>query len=141
MDPLALLGQEWQTLQHNHEQHEKNALLIKLVCLALTVAGLATGLATPWLGLMVLLCWGQESIFKTYQSRLGERLLRVEAQLSQHNSSAPSAMQLHTEWLAARPSGMGLLASYAASACKPTVAFPYLPLLLTGGLARLLHAV
>ena len=41
MERYGLLGQEWQTLQGNHEQHELNALLIKLGCLALSVAGLA----------------------------------------------------------------------------------------------------
>ena len=42
MERYGLLGQEWQTLQGNHEQHELNALLIKLGCLALSVAGLAS---------------------------------------------------------------------------------------------------
>ena len=41
MNQHTLLAQEWQTLQHNHEQHEKNALLIKLFSLALCLAGLA----------------------------------------------------------------------------------------------------
>jgi len=30
MESKTLLGLEWQTLQNNHEQHERNALFIKL---------------------------------------------------------------------------------------------------------------
>lgn len=138
MDPTHLLGQEWHTLQNNHEQHEKNALLIKLTCLALCMVGLATAVSIAWITVMVLLCWGQEGIFKTYQARLGERLLRVEALLRQGTPSAPSALQLHTEWQLERPGGMALLAGYVASACKPTVAFPYVPVLVAGWLASLL---
>jgi hypothetical protein len=125
----TLLGQEWQTLQHNHEQHEKNALLIKLFSLALCLAGLACSLPLLWIGFGVLLCWGQEGIFKTYQTRLSERLLRVEAMLGKQQSSA-MAMQLHSEWTTSRPGGVALIGAYAVSACRPTVAFPYLPILL-----------
>jgi len=129
MDSSNLLGLEWQTLQNNHEQHEKNALLIKLSCLALCCAGLAFGLPLLWIGFTVLLCWGLEGIFKTYQARLSERLLRIEALLDQPQPSA-SPMQLHAEWAASRPGGVALIASYAFNACRPTVAFPYLPILL-----------
>jgi len=45
-------------------------------------------------------------------------------------------MQLHSEWAAQRPGVIGLLAGYAASACRPTVAFPYAPLLIAGALAK-----
>lgn len=135
MEISTLLGKEWQTLQDNHEQHEQNALFIKLACLALSIAGLATGLPLSWIAFTVLLCWIQEGIFKTYQSRLADRLLSVEARLAQANS-APSAMQLHTDWLASRPGGGALLGSYLVSALRPTVAFPYLPILLMLGLGR-----
>mgnify|MGYP000911109362 CR=1 FL=1 len=62
MERYGLLGQEWQTLQGNHEQHELNALLIKLGCLALSVAGLASGLSPAWIAFTILLCWMQEGI-------------------------------------------------------------------------------
>ena len=129
-NPLSL---EWQTLQHGHEQHEKNALLIKLVCIALCVFGLGLQVPLPWLACCVLLLWAQEAIFKTYQSRIAERLLRVEQLLAQAAPEQP-AMQLHTEWAAQRPGVMGLVASYGMSACKPTVAFPYVPMLVMGAL-------
>jgi hypothetical protein len=129
MDSKTLLGQEWQTLQDNHEQHERNALCIKLACLALCLVGLALRAPPVWIGITVLLCWGQEGIYKTYQSRLAERLLRIEALLGQPEPEQP-AMQLHSEWTASRPGSIGLIVSYALSACRPTVAFPYLPIVL-----------
>jgi hypothetical protein len=82
-----------------------------------------------WLGLTVLLCWTQESIYKTFQSRLSERLLRIELLLRQPAPEEP-AMQLHSDWASSRPGSVGLIASYAVSAFRPTVAFPYLPIVL-----------
>ncbi|MDP2880836.1 MAG: hypothetical protein Q8N89_04550 [Azonexus sp.] len=137
MESATLLGKEWQTLQDNHERHEQNALFIKLACLALGIAGLATGLPLSWIAFTVLLCWIQEGIFKTDQSRLADRLLGVELLLAQSGMAAP-AMQLHTGWLASRPGSSALLVSYFASAIRPTVAFPYLPILLMLGLGRCL---
>jgi hypothetical protein len=130
----AHLSQEWQTLQANHEQHERNALLIKLVCVALCIGGLAAHVSAGWLALVVALLWVQESIVKTYQSRLSDRLLKVEAMLLAPAAHTPApihaAMQLHSEWMVNRPGTLSLIASYAVSACRPTVAFPYVPLLM-----------
>ena len=82
------------------------------------------------LGLIALL-WLQEGVLKTFQGRLGERLLVVEAALKSGNGVA---MQLHSDWLATRPGGAGLLLQYVKSALRPTVALPY-PLLM--GLAAI----
>ena len=136
LDNRTLLTHEWQTLQNNHEQYEKSALLIKLTSLVLCIAGLATHIPLPWLGVTVILCWLLEGIYKTYQSRLAERLLHIELLLRQAEPAA-EAMQLYTAWSANRPGGLGLVAAYVASALKPTVAFPYLPILVLGCLAQL----
>lgn len=138
MDGSTLLGQEWRTLQDNHEEHEKNALLIKLTGLTLGIAGLAFGLPLIWTAFAELLCWVQEGIFKTYQARLAERLLRIESLLRLPQAEPGTAMQLHSEWAASRPGGAALIAGYALSACRPTVAFPYLPILLMLGIDYLL---
>jgi len=135
MEISSLLGLEWQTLQDNHERHEQNALLIKLGCLALCVAGLASGLAPAWIAFTILLCWMQEGIFKTYQTRLADRLLKIENLLGHRETTQP-AMQLHAEWVASRPGGSTLIAGYVASACRPTVAFPYLPMLVMLAVGR-----
>lgn len=137
MNTSTLLGQEWQTLQHNHEQHERNALLIKLVCVVICTVGLSAHLHFGWLGASIVLLWIQEGIVKTYQKRLSDRLLVVEAHLQASATSSSSltdgiAMQLHTSWATTRPRGVHLIASYAMSACRPTVAYPYAPMLLVG---------
>jgi hypothetical protein len=124
------LSLEWQTLQNNHEQHERNALLIKLVCVAASVAGLAAQVSAGWLALMVAILWVQEGIVKTYQARLSDRLLTVEALLLDSDAPKTAAMQLHSEWVVKRPGTLALIAGYAVSACRPTVAFPYAFLLI-----------
>lgn len=129
MNPHTLLAQEWQTLQNNHEQYEKHALLIKLTSLALCLTGLGFGLPLRWTLLTVALCWLLEGVFKTYQARLADRLLRVEFLLRQ-DAPGFEAMQLNAEWALKRPGVLRLLLGYAASACRPTVTLPYLPLLL-----------
>lgn len=125
---ISGLGEEWITLQNNYEQYERNGLFIKLTCIVLFAVGFAMGFNGFWMSALVLLLWVQEAIFRTYQSRLGSRLLRLESLLKQGAASDGGAFQLHTQWLAGRPGFTGLLMEYGASACRPTVAFPYLVL-------------
>jgi len=129
-----MLGQEWTSLENSHEQYEKGGLLIKLTGIAFTAAGMALGLKTAVVVALLLILWGQEGIFRTFQSRISKRLLRVEELIVRagvvHEGTTLSAnanmpFQLHTEWRAGRKGVWGLLAEYAASACKPTVAYPY----------------
>jgi len=117
---------EWRLLQTQHEHYEFAALAIKLVAVACFAFG-ARGLLP-----LLLVLWLQEAILKTFQARLGVRLARVEQMLREGSGVA---MQLHSEWSIARPRGLGLLREYALSACRPTVAFPYLVLLILAGLS------
>lgn len=126
----SALGHEWATLQNNYEQYEKNCLLIKLGSTALFVFCLVAELHTVPAAATVLILWIQEGIFRTYQSRLGERILRVEKLLRETSPQVVYAHQLHTEWQASRPGFGGLLVEYAKSMLRPTVAFPYLVLIL-----------
>jgi len=126
----SALGQEWRTLQNNYEQYEKSALLIKLTAIVLCAAGLSLALYELLTGTVILLLWVQEAIFRTYQSRLGARILRVESLIKQSAQIEGVAFQLHSDWSCARPGAVGLLVEYAASALKPTVAFPYAILLI-----------
>ncbi len=121
----SVLGQEWRTLQNNYEQYEKSALLIKLTAIVLCVAGLSLARYELLTSAVILILWVQEAIFRTYQSRLGVRILRVESLINQSAQIEGVAFQLHSDWLRTRPGAVGLLVEYAASALKPTVAFPY----------------
>ena len=130
MDDRTGLGQEWVTLQHNYERYEGHCLWIKLVAVVLAFAGMAFALEWWFVGLVLLVLWLQEGIFKTYQARLGDRLLEVERLLGSHGTAQGPAYQLHAGWLARRKGAAGLIGEYVASACRPTVAFPYVVLLL-----------
>lgn len=125
------LHQEWLALQAQHERYEGLALTVKLVAFVAVVVVPDNTLALALLALL----WLQEGVLKTFQARLGERLLVVEAGIKAGEGVA--AMQLHSDWLARRPRGAGLLAQYVKSALRPTVALPY-PLLMalvaSGGL-------
>ncbi|HVK55528.1 MAG TPA: hypothetical protein VM532_10935 [Burkholderiales bacterium] len=124
------LSQEWKTLQNNYEQYEKSALLIKLTGVVLYAIELTLALNALLVSAIVVILWLQESIFRTYQSRLGTRIFRIEGLLKQGAPAEGSAFQLHSEWIANRKGIAGLIGEYAANATKPTVAFPYVALLL-----------
>ena len=121
MNPLH---HEWLALQGQHERYEALALGVKLAAFAAAVLVPDNTLAVALLALL----WLQEAVLKTFQGRLGERLLVVEAAL-QRGDPADGAMQLHSRWLATRPRGAGLLLQYLRSGLRPTVALPY-PLLM-----------
>ncbi len=138
MNTFELASQEWITLQNNYEQYEKGGLLIKLFGLVLTATGIALGLNEAVAVALILVLWGQESICRTFQSRVVHRLLRVEDLIKQAettedripNSDGTHALfQLHSEWLAGRKCVLGLVTEYATNACKPTVAYPYVVLI------------
>lgn len=122
---------EWEILQPLYERYEWSALTIKLAAAVLFGAGIAIDMRTPWLLLLCLVLWLQEGIFKTYQMRLGARLLRIEQWLAGDTAAATmQAFQLHRDWAAQRAGSLGLLFEYLRSASRPTVAFPYVVLML-----------
>lgn len=120
---MNALHHEWLALQAQYERYETLALAVKLLAFAAVVLVPDNGLALSLLALL----WLQEAVLKTFQGRLGERLLVVEAGLKAGEGVV--AMQLHGEWLARRPHGLALLTQYLKSALRPTVALPY-PLLM-----------
>lgn len=123
--------QEWLSLQNHYEHYERGSLLIKLVCVVLFAAALVLRFNVIVAAVLVLILWLQEGIFRTCQARMGDRLLQVEASLreSAQTKQTAQAFQLHTEWLKTRPSAVGLIMEYAKNAARPTVAFPYIVLL------------
>ena len=123
----SALPAEWAVLQNNIEQYEKSALLIKLVAVGLFAAALVFSLSDSLTVALIVVLWVQEGVLRTFQSRLAARILRVEEMLRQ---AGGAAFQLHSEWLASRKGALGMLIEYAAAALRPTVAFPYVVLLL-----------
>lgn len=128
-DPLTSpLHQEWLALQRDFEAHERNGLWIKLVAIVLCGGAITLSLNEYFVSTMVVTLWIQECVIKTFQARLGARMLRVE-QLIRDNVST-GVFQLHSEWLAQRKRGLAMLGEYAANALRPTVAYPYVALIL-----------
>lgn len=120
---MSALNEEWLALQAQHERYEALALAVKLAAFAIVVLVPDPRLALPLLALL----WLQEGVLKTFQGRLGDRLLVIEPALK--SGAAAAAMQLHSDWAASRPRGLALVAQYLKSALRPTVALPY-PLLM-----------
>jgi hypothetical protein len=117
------LHHEWLALQAQHERYEALALVVKLMAFTATVLVSDNTLALVLLALL----WLQEAVLKTFQGRLGDRLLSIEPALKSGQDAAP--MQLHSAWLESRPRGAALPGEYLKSALRPTVALPY-PLLM-----------
>ncbi|MGZ3240003.1 MAG: hypothetical protein ACXWJK_06390 [Burkholderiaceae bacterium] len=132
------LAQEWNTLQNNIEQYEKGGLLIKLTGVALYVAGLTFVHHAIVISMLIGVIWIQEGIFRTFQSRLVERILRIEQLIKQDTPTTHAAYQLYSEWLAGRAGTVSLIKEYALSMSRPTVAFPYVVLILIN-LVPLIH--
>lgn len=130
MDTKEHLAQEWTTLQNNHESYERSALWIKLVAVMLSALAWVSGLVPEVAGALVLILWAQEAVLKTWQNRLADRLTGIEARFRGASEGVDLPFQLHSRWQAQRPALLGLLLGYARSAIRPTVAFPYVALLL-----------
>jgi len=125
-----LFHHEWLALQGSFESYERWALLLKLSGVALMGLALACGVGPLWSAAGVALLWLQEGMLRTAQQRVCQRLLRVETALRSPDGAAGSAFQLHTEFEAGRPGTLGLVQQYLRNACRPTVAYPYVVLVL-----------
>ena len=131
---LPLLQGEWITLQNQFDSYEKCSLAIKLfsvlICCILVFV-LDTGL---WPLVVVVILWLQDGIWKTFQNRIGQRLEVVEQAIQDnlhHNSDNASqmGMQFNLAWNQSRPHAIGLVSEYIKQALKPTVAYPYVVLM------------
>jgi hypothetical protein len=136
-DTAIALSREWSALQSNHERYEHSAQLIKMAAVALLATEVFIYGGTMLHG-HALLCiavfvsaalWIQEALLRTSQARLGTRLLRIESLQRSEDASPAQALQLHTEWASARGGFGALLGEYTRNALRPTVAFPYAPIL------------
>ncbi len=124
---------EWQELHNCHESYERFALIIKLLAITLTV--LLIVLVQPYLVTLLVLAilWLQEAIWKTYQARAGDRIALIEQALTdnKHNEkNSTSAFQFYSQWSNNRAGAFGLIMEYLKNAMKPTVVYPYVPLMI-----------
>lgn len=130
MNRTSALSQEWCALQRDYEHCERSALWIKLAAILLSALALAVAIDILLVCGLIAILWVQEAIVRTGQTRMGNRLLEIEALLRQLPVQESEAYQLHSQWQSRRGGSLALLAEYAASCQRPTVAFPYVALLL-----------
>ncbi|GAA5165628.1 hypothetical protein [Viridibacterium curvum] len=123
--------QEWLALQSQFAAHEVHALQLRMLAVALFAVISGLGWHLRVLGLALLMLWLLEAMLRTTQSRLGQRLLLLEA------SGAPG-LQLHSWWAAQRGGAVALLSAYVCAALRPTVALPYVLLLIGTACLRFL---
>jgi hypothetical protein len=122
----ALLVKEWQSLHNSHEHYEQYALIIKLFSVAVTLFSLAFYHESQVIVLILAVLWLQEGIWKTYQARTCLRIELIERALIESNLIA---FQFYNQWAENRPSAVGLIMEYIKNALKPTVIYPYIPLI------------
>lgn len=132
---ISILQTEWVTLQTQFDSYEKCSLAIKLfsilVCCILVFAFNAVIESL----LVVVILWLQDGIWKTFQNRIGQRLEVVEQAIQNHADSTQEqtsqlGMQFNLAWSQARPSAIGLVYEYIKQSLKPTVAYPYVVLII-----------
>jgi len=84
--------------------------------------------------LILATLWLQEGIWKTFQQRTANAIITIEDKLAQNEveqkdeSNEPYLLYKH--WQVNRPKTKKLIAEYVSNSLKPTVMYPYLPLLL-----------
>jgi hypothetical protein len=101
LNSQTLLGQEWLCLQNQYDSYEKWSLVIKLTNIVLCCLLLASIDERYLVVVPVGIFWLQDAIWKTFQSRIGDRLLLVEEAIAAGDED--KAMQFNSQWLATRP--------------------------------------
>jgi len=135
------LANEWCLLQNQFDSYEKYSLIIKLSAIGLLSTAYFLNNLSVFVLLIILVLWLQDSIWKTFQSRIEIRLLQIEKNISceeQNNNDKNKAFQFNSLYLLNRPTSIGLIKEYLLQSIRPTVAFPYIVLLLIMGFIQLM---
>lgn len=127
---LEALQREWEILHADHERYEHYSLAIKLTAVVLSFGGFSIGVDALPVIVFILVLWLQDGIWKTFQARIGARLLSIEAQTRAAYREAGAQHQLYSAWQANKSGILGLIKEYVFSALRPTVAYPYAALVL-----------
>jgi len=129
----ADLVKEWQELHNCHESYERLALIIKLLAVTLTVLLVVVAQSHLIILLVLAILWLQEGIWKTYQARTSDRIALIEQTITgnkQSEKNSTSAFQFYSQWSDNRTGALGLIKEYLKNAIKPTVIYPYVPLMI-----------
>jgi hypothetical protein len=133
----ANLVKEWQALHNSNESYERFALIIKLTAILLTVYLISFSHSAIISMIFICILWIQEGIWKTYQIRSSNRIVSVEKSLQNiesDNDYQPEeidavAFQLYSQFNENRSGTIALIKEYLHNSLRPTVIFPYTPLI------------
>ncbi|SIS41539.1 hypothetical protein [Neptunomonas antarctica] len=126
---------EWSLLQNQSDAYEKHALYIKLLSISITAGAILMGKADMAIACILAILWCQDAIWKTFQSRISDRIIKVEktlkdiSALQEHDRENMPPCQLNTDWVEQRSGFTGLILEYFLHAIRPTIAFPYVVLI------------
>ncbi len=119
---------EWCLLQNQFDSYEKHSLYIKLLSVIALLMAEALSMSNILIILILTVLWLQDAIWKTFQSRIEPRLLQLEGYIQEGGENAP--FQFNREYQKVRLTGLSLIAEYISQSIRPTVAFPYVVLIL-----------
>ncbi len=119
---------EWAILHGDIEKYERFSLFIKLFSVLICLLSMAFPV-DGWFAMpLILILWLQDGIWKTFQKRMEKRIVFVEQALQNTSGENISAFQFYSQWEDERQGAVGLIKEYLFNAAKPTVAYPYVPL-------------
>ena len=119
---------EWCLLQNQFDSYEKHSLYIKLLSVIVLLMAEMSDAVSIFMVLLLVVLWLQDAIWKTFQSRIEIRLLQIEKYISEENEK--SVFQFNREFHRVRLCGLSLIYEYIRQSIRPTVAFPYIVLIL-----------
>ncbi len=121
---------EWAILHSDIEKYERFSLIIKLFSVLICILSIALAISPAISIFVVLILWLQSGIWTTFQNRLEDRILIIENSLADKSHENSSDFQLYSEWQKNRPGAVNLIKEYIFNSLKPTVAYPYILLVL-----------
>jgi hypothetical protein len=119
---------EWCLLQNQFESYEKHSLYIKLSSILMLFLSEIFSVSMTSIFLILLVLWLQDAIWKTFQSRIEPRLLKIEKNIREKTEG--SEFQFNKEYQLVETSGLSKILEYAKQAIRPTVAFPHIVLMI-----------
>lgn len=118
---------EWCVLQNQYDSYEKHSLYIKLISVVVLLSSTLSQVSDWAIVLLLLVLWLQDSIWKTFQSRIEPRLLSIEHSIAEKRDEP--AFQFNRDYQNTRGGSLGLIVEYLRQSVRPTVAFPHVILI------------
>ena len=119
---------EWCLLQNQFESYEKHPLYIKLSSILMLFLSEIFSVSMTSTFLILLVLWLQDAIWKTFQSRIEPRLLKIEKNIREKTEG--NEFQFNKEYQLVETSSLSKILEYAKQAIRPTVAFPHIVLMI-----------